>query len=138
MRPADVLIPNWTRGKDCALDVTVTHCLQEATVAGAAVTPGHAAEAAYRRKMADSADDCEREGIEFFPLAAESLGGWHPVAVQQVDKLAAALARHTGEDEGIGTRHLWQRLGILLQKGNASLLVNRMPTFPAPHISGVL
>ncbi len=94
-RPADILIPNWTRGRDSALDVTVTHPLQQATVAGAAVTPGHAAEAAYRRKMADSAGDCDREGIQFLPLAAESLGGWHPVAVAQVEKLAVALARHT-------------------------------------------
>ena len=43
-----------------ALDVTVTHPLQQATVAGAAVTPGHAAEAAYHRKMTDSAEDCDR------------------------------------------------------------------------------
>ena len=60
------------------------------------------------------------------------------MAVQQVDKLAAALARHTGEDEGVGARHLWQRLAILLQKGNASLLANWMPSFPAPEISGIL
>ena len=70
----------------------------QSAVAGAAVTPGHAAEVAYHRKMVATADDCEREGIKFFPLAAESLGGWHPVAVQQVDMLAAALARHSGVD----------------------------------------
>jgi hypothetical protein len=34
------------------------------------------------------------------------------------------------------TRHLWQRLAILLQKGNASLLINRMPSLPVPDISG--
>ena len=33
-RPADVLIPNWTRGRDSALDVTVTHPLQQVTVLG--------------------------------------------------------------------------------------------------------
>ena len=137
-RPADVFIPNWTRGRDSALDVTVTHCLQAATVAEAAVTPGYAAAEAYRRKMDATAEDCEREGIEFLPLAAESLGGWHPVAVQQVDKLAAALARHTGEEERVVTRHLWQRLAILLQKGNTSLIVNRIPLFPTPDITGHL
>ncbi len=135
-RPADVFIPNWTRGRDSALDVTVTHCLQDATVAEAAVTPGHAAAEAYRRKMVASAEDCEREGIVFLPLAAESLGGWHPVAVQQVDKLAAALARHSGEEERVVTRHLWQRLAVLLQKGNSALLVNRVPSFPAPDVTG--
>jgi hypothetical protein len=137
-RPADILIANWTRGKDLALDVTVTHPLQDAKVAGAAATPGYAAAEAHRRKMVATAADCEREGIEFLPLAAESLGGWHPVAVLQVDKLAVALARHTGEDEGVATRHLWQRLAILLQRGNAALLINRMPAYPSATISGSL
>ena len=86
--------------------------------------------------MVATADDCEREGIVFLPLAAESLGGWHPVAVQQVDKLGAALAHHTGEDEQVVCRQLWQRLAVLLQRGNAALLVNRMPLFPPAAITG--
>jgi hypothetical protein len=135
-RPADVFIPGWTGGKDSALDVTVTHPLQEATVVGAAKTAGHAAGEAYHRKMVASAADCRAEGIEFLPLAAESLGGWHPVAVHQVDKLAAALARHSGEDERVATRHLWQRLAVTLQKGNAALLNGRKPSFPTPDTSG--
>jgi hypothetical protein len=80
--------------------------------------------------MDATTDDCEREGIVFLPLAAESLGGWHPVAVHQVYKLGAALARHTGDDEQVVSRQLWQRLAILLQRGNAALLVNQMPWFP--------
>ena len=63
---------------------------------------------------------------------------WHPVAVREVNKLAAALARHNGEDEHVATRHLWQRLAILLQKGNTSLIVNRIPLFPTPDITGHL
>ena len=131
-----MFIPGWTGGKDSALDVTVTHPLQEATVVGAAKTAGHAAGEAYHRKMEASAADCRAEGIEFLPLAAESLGGWHPVAVHQVDKLAAALARHSGEDERVATRHLWQRLAVTLQKGNAALLNGRKPIFPTPATSG--
>ncbi len=38
-----------------------------------------------------------------------------------------ALARHQGEDEREATRHLWQRLAVLLQKGNAALILNRTP-----------
>jgi sirohydrochlorin ferrochelatase len=66
----------------------------------AAAEAGYATEAAYKKKMADSAEDCRREGIVFLPLAAESLGGWHPVAVQQVDKLASALAATRGRRSG--------------------------------------
>ena len=40
-RPADVLIPNWDRGQDAALNVTVINPLQDATVSGAAAEAGH-------------------------------------------------------------------------------------------------
>jgi hypothetical protein len=132
-RPADLLIPHWTGGRDSALDVTVTHPLRPTVLAGAAAEPGFAAEAAYKRKMADSAEDCRREGIVFLPMAAESLGGWHPVAVQQGEKLASALARHTGEDERVASRQLWQRLGVTLQKGNTALVLNRTPAATNQH-----
>ena len=48
-RPADVMIPHWTHGKDTALDVTVINSLQALTVAQAAINPGHALTVAYNR-----------------------------------------------------------------------------------------
>ena len=46
--------------------------------------------------------------------------------------LAAALARHTGEEK---IRHLYQRLVILLAKGNAVLFLNRLPNTTNPTIT---
>ena len=74
--------------------------------------------------MTAAAEDCKREGIGFIPLAMESLGGWHDVAVKQVRKLGAALGRHTGQEEGDPISHLFQRLSILLVKGNTALFMN--------------
>ena len=34
-------------------------------------------------------------------------------------------------------RHLWGKLGMLLQRGNAAILANRVPAFPAPAIDGM-
>ena len=68
-----------------------------------------------------------RQGIVFLPLAAEALGGWHHVAVDQVGKLGTALARQTGQEEGEVKGRLWQKLSLLLMKGNAALFTNRMP-----------
>ena len=31
-------------------------------------------------------------------------------------KLGAALARHTGQEEGEAVSHMWSRMGILLQR----------------------
>ena len=88
-RPADVLIPRWTHGKDTALDVTVVNPCQASLVAQA----GHALTYAYNKKMAGAGAACQQEGIVFIPLPAESLGGWHVQAVLQVRKLRSALSR---------------------------------------------
>ena len=122
-------------GKDAALDVTVSHPLQGTT--GAAATPGHALTVAYDRKVRDAAEDCRRQGIAFIPLAMESLGGWHPVMVEEVRRLGSALARHTGQPEGEAIQHLVQRLSLLLVRGNCSLILNRVPSFPNSEIDGV-
>ena len=63
-------------------------------------------------------------------------GGWHPVAEVELRKLAAALSRHTGQEEEEALRHLWGRLGTLMQSSNAAILGNRVPTHPAALISG--
>ena len=48
----------------------------------------------------------------------------------------SALARQSGQDEDEAVRHLWGKLAILLQRGNAAILGNRVPDFPAPAIDG--
>ena len=137
-RPADIFIRGWAGGQDAALDVTVINPLQDLTRQGAAASPGHAADVAYQRKMAGAADDCRAQGIVFLPLAAETFGGWHEVAVLQMKKLASALARHNGQEEGEAISHTWSRLGVLLQRGNAAMMANRVPSFPAPPTDGRL
>ena len=120
-RPADVLLPYWNGGKDAALDVTVVNPLQRATLPQAAIKPGHALQFAFERKINGAAEDCRREGIDFVPLGVESFGGWHQVATREVEKMERALARHTGQKEGEAVLHLWGRLGVLLQRGNAAM-----------------
>ena len=50
--------------------------------------------------------------------------------------LAKAQGRATGKDEDEAARHLFQRLSVLLVKGNAALLFNRIPSHPLPVIDG--
>ena len=137
-RPADILVPHWSSGKDAAMDVTVVMPLQEATLAGAATTPGFALEYAFNNKVRGAEDDCRAQGIAFLPMVAEALGGWHTVAEREVKKLGTALARHTGQEEGEAISHLWVRLGVLLQRGNAAILANRIPSLPSPNVDGIV
>ena len=120
------------------MDVTIVTPLQEATMPGAATTPGFALEFAYTNKVRGADEDCRAQGIAFLPMVAESFGGWHNVAEREVKKLGAALARHTGQEEGEAISHLWGRLGILLQRGNAAILANRVPALPGAVIDGIL
>ena len=77
----------------------------------------------------------ERQGVSFIPLAFESLGGWHRVAVREVKKIA--LARQTGQDESQVCSHAISRLSLLLMKGNSAILVNRIPSTPQGPTDGV-
>ena len=66
----------------------------------------------------------------------ESLGGWHELAVAEIRKLASALARQTGQEEKEARSHLFQRLSILLVRGNCALFVNRIPENISADIDG--
>ena len=57
---------------------------------------------------------------------------------QESTRVAVAVARHTGQDEGEACHHAWSRLGILLQRGNSAILANRVPTHPGAPIDGQL
>ena len=55
------------------------------------------------------------------------------MGAREVERLGAALARQSGQEEDEAVRHLWGKLGILL---NAAILANRVPSFPVPAIDG--
>ena len=82
--------------------------------------------------MREAGELCSQQGIAFIPVALESLGGWHEVALAQVRKIGSALGRHTGQDEKEVTAHLISRCSLLLQKGTAALLTNRTPQAAGP------
>ena len=79
-----------------------------------------------------------QEGVKFFPLPVETLGGWHQQSIQVVSRLALQLARHTGSLESEVTSHLFERMGILLMKGNAALILSRSLDFPSQELDGVV
>ena len=118
------------------MDVAVVNPCKGDTVVGAATAAGYALNDTFKTKMQKSAEACQREGVIFLPMVTESHGGWHEVAITEVERLGVALARQSGQDEDEAVRHLWGKLAILLQRGNAAILANRVPDFPAPAIDG--
>ena len=69
------------------------------------------------------------EGITFFPLAADTFGGWHEARLKTLTKLGRQLARATGRGDGDTVRHLRQRVAVLLGRENMAMLCSRTPTF---------
>ena len=126
-RPGDILIRRWSDGKDAAIDVTVTSPLASTNVTRAAAEPGSSLTKAFDRKRRETAEACQQQGLVFFPVALETLGGFHSVAIGQVKQVGAALARQTGSDEREVTSQLFQRLSLQLMRGNAALLSARSP-----------
>jgi hypothetical protein len=67
--------------------------------------------AVYRRhtheaKVRKYGDRCATEGLDFVPLAVDSFGGWHEVALQTLTKLGRQLARVVGKPEAEQVLHL--------------------------------
>ena len=60
-------------------------------------------------------------------IAFEALGGVHQVAVTQLKRLGAALARHSGSDEREVVSQLLQRISLHLMRGNSALISGRRP-----------
>ena len=139
-RPGDVMIRRWSDGKDGALDITVTGSLARTNVEAAAEVAGSALTKAVQRKVQGVAEACQQQGLAFLPIAFETLGGFHQVAVEQVKRIGVALARNQGSDEKVATRQLFQRLSLTLMRGNAALILGRRPDddFAPAEIDGVM
>ena len=92
--------------------------------------PSHAASVTFENKMRGAAELCRAEGLAFVPIVAESLGGFHPVAIEQLKRIASALARHTAQEESEAIHHLLSRCSLLLQRGTASPLIIHFSHLP--------
>ena len=137
-RPADILIPYWSQGHDLAIDVTVVNPLRLDLAARSAEEAGHGLQTAYNTKWRKYGEKCEEEGLVFCPFVLDTFGAWHSRAVTETKKLGQALARSTGQCDSEAVSHLFQRLSVLLIRGNAILMVNRVPQNVDPAVNGAM
>ena len=136
--PADVMIGNFCRGLQAALDISVINPLQAAMVHSAAVEPGYALRYRHKQKLSKYRDRCMAEGIQFCPVICETTGSWHGQAEQTLRRIGQALTRATGGDEKEVVSHMFGRLSVLLQRDNSMLLPNHVPTVTQPEVDRYL
>ena len=132
-----MFLPNWSGGRDAAVDITVINPLQSSLVARTATEPGYALIYQYNKKWQKYVQICHENGIVFHPIPLETMGGFGGSSINLIKRLGQSLGRATGQDETETTQHLFGRLSIQLMKGNCSLLINRIPNFPDPSVDGV-
>ena len=60
----------------------------------------------------------------------ETMGGWHDATVQQVKKIASAQARHTEGEQSDVTRHIYQRMAVLLV---CDIIITQIEMMPSPE-----
>ena len=106
--------------------MTVITPLQSAVIDREAREPGYALQYAWDRKMRGAYNACKAQRISFVPLPVETFGGWHPVASRHIARLGRELARSPADaSQDLATKHLFQRLALSIQKGNAALILSR-------------
>ena len=110
--------------------------LQAALVQRASQEGGSAVEHAHRSKCLKYKERCAAEGITFLPLAVDTLGGWHPAALDTINRLGRQVARNVGREDQEVVRHLRQRLAVLMVRDNVAMLCARTPTYPPPEFDG--
>ena len=59
------------------------------------------------------------------------------MAEKELRKLGSALARQTGQEEAVAIPHLFQKLSVLLMKGNTALINNRQPGLVSSAVDGI-
>ena len=124
-RPADVYIDNWIDGRKMAFDVSVVSPTQVAILHRAADAAAAAIEMRKSSKNRAHFDNCHSQGIFFQPLVVETFGGWDADAVKHLKDIARLDARRWAKNDAIEIKHFFQRLSVVLQRGNAALLINR-------------
>ena len=136
-RPADILLPNWSHGRQAALDVAVISPLQQLTVAEVAVTPGHALEVCVSCKLSANLPSCRAAGVECVPIVVEALGGWAPEVIGTIRRIGDFLGQRSHpSDPTPVTKHLFGCLAITLWRGNVTLWLHWCPSI-APSTDGL-
>ena len=135
-RPADILIPYRSQGRDTAFDITVVNSLQSSLVSRVAEEGSHAVNYAYKNKQNKYQDRCNAEGLKFVPLAVDTFSSWQKDSLSNLKKLGRQLARAVGKEESEVVRHFRQRVAVLLVRDNVAMLHGRAPSLPPSHVDG--
>ena len=124
LRPADLLLFNWHRGKDVCLDVTGISPF--AGTSGGSWAPNMALHNAVEKKNKKYAIKCEENGYKFIPFAFTTFGELDKEAVSTLARIKSLYISHSNNAKG--GAFIFHRLCFCIQKGVGAQLVSRLPS----------
>ena len=105
-RPADILIPNYSAGKDLAVDFAVTCPLLSAYLHEAANTSLYACNKyAEDIKLTKFQNRVQLEGLDYLPFVFESFGGLSMDTESFISKLATSISHRFGFQTCCSNKH---------------------------------
>jgi len=127
-KPGDITVQQYHRGfTSSAFDVTISHPLQKRYLEVAMEEGGVAAQDAHDRKLQKSLAVCRKEGIQFVPLAWESLGGATETVHETLSRWTDMEGARGGYPTALIRRNLYSQLSCSLARHLARALLDRQP-----------
>ncbi|GJV46673.1 hypothetical protein Tco_1431209 [Tanacetum coccineum] len=124
LRPVDVLVFGWVRGKHACVDLTRVSPLVGLSSRG--FTAGQAALEAASGKVTKHEKACIENQHVFIPFAFDTFGFLAPEAVELLSRVQRVM--HGNVMTPRSTDVVFKRIGFAIQKGLAAQLVARLPS----------
>ena len=128
LRPADLLLSSWSRGRDTAVDVTVSHGWQLAEQADNVQRDRWRSFLRRKedRKHAKCDEACKRADWAFIPLVMGTWGGMGPEGAVLFERLAKRGATWLeGDLRAARLEHCRLHVGLALQRAVWKTLANK-------------
>ena len=134
-KPGDITIEFYgDAGAAAAYDITGINSLRSDLVERAVLDPKKVVQIAHDKKQRSVGAQLRAEGISFYPIAFTSYGLWHRVAVTEISRLVKSKCLRLGLEEKKTLDQEMKMLSVVIQKGNAGMLVGRQ-IFPANEVN---
>ena len=128
-RPADILIPNFRNGQQCALDIGITSGLIADVLHISAEDNMYATESysQFKRKHLDTDQKCKESDIKFIPMIMEgSAGVWSSESEEILKLIIRTTTSITREPISLVSNDIFQNLSMILQKANSRAILERI------------
>ncbi|KAL5702673.1 hypothetical protein ACHQM5_027858 [Ranunculus cassubicifolius] len=123
LRPADVLVYGWVRGRHACVDLTGVSPL--VGLGNGEFSVGHAADKAARAKVEKHEKACLDNQHEFVPFAFDTFGYLATDAVELLKRVQKIMHNNVMSPGSMDL--VFKRISFAIQKGLAAQLVARLP-----------